>query len=50
MSLRPSAEIRNLSRSRLNAGQYALARILSTDPNPLQASRLHPALPACARP
>jgi hypothetical protein len=40
---------RNLSRSQLNFWPYALARLLPADPNPLQASGLHPALPACAR-
>jgi len=42
------APIRNLSRNRLNAGQYALANF-PPHPIPFQASRLHPALPACAR-
>jgi hypothetical protein len=31
---------RNLSRSQLNAGRYALARLVSTTPNRFQASGL----------
>ena len=42
------ALIRNLRHSRLNGGQYALAR-LPADPNTFQAARLHSASPACAR-
>jgi hypothetical protein len=44
----PRAEIRNLSRRRLNVDQYALARLLSTGPLTFQAARLYPALSAGA--